>query len=176
MTPQEAALEFELFDLGTCVAPVAPAATNYVAATFTEDLVSSCATGQIPVWRELDWYANVPNTSSIAFYAQTAAQPADGGAPDWTHAELVPVYTATTSNLQPGPPAAVPLDVGPGGPIAADAAPIDAAAPGAFQLAMPPVSSLADLRLTIKMTPTTDMMSTPTLYKWIVKWDCMPTE
>jgi hypothetical protein len=176
MTPQESALEFEILDLGACTVPVTPVATSYAPASFTEDLVSSCATGQIPVWRELDWYASVPNTSSISFYAQTAAPPADGGAPDWTQAELVPVYTATTSTLPPGPPARVPIDVGPGGPIAADAAPIDASTPGAFQLAMPPVSSLADLRLTIKMTPTTNMTSTPTLYNWTVKWDCMPTE
>jgi hypothetical protein len=183
MAPQEAALEYELFDLGACVVPVAPAASAYTAATFTEDLVSSCATGMIPVWRELDFYSNVPNTSSIAFYAQTAAQPTDGGPPDYSTAELVPVYTDTTSFPPPPPdggagnPGRVLIDVGPGGPIVGDAAPtVDAATPGAFQVAMPPVSSLADLRLTIKMTPTADMMSTPTLYSWTVKWDCVPSE
>jgi hypothetical protein len=183
MTPQEAALEYELLNLGACVVPVAPAALAYTAATFTEDLVSSCATGQIPVWRELDWYSNVPNTSSISFYAQTAAQPADGGPPDYSHAVQVPLYTDTTSFPPPPPdggagnPGRVLIDVGPGGPIVGDAAPpIDAAIPGAFQLAMPPQSSLDDLRLIIKMTPTADMMSTPTLYSWTVKWDCVPRE
>jgi hypothetical protein len=185
MTPQEEALEYELFDLGACVVPVAPAGARYVAATFTEDLASTCATGQIPVWRELDWYANVPNTSSIQFFAQTASAPADGGLPDYSSASLplVPIYTATTSNLPPPPdggagnPGRVLIDVGPGGPIIGDAAPvIDAAIPGAFQVAMPPVSSLADLRLTIKLIPTADMMSTPTLYSWTVKWDCVPSE
>jgi hypothetical protein len=184
MTAQEAALEYELFDLGACVVPVAPAASFYVQASFTEDLAGTCPSGEIPVWRELEWYAYVPNTASISFYAQTAPDPGDGAPPDWSHAQLVPIYTATTSNLPPNPtqdgsagnPGRVLIDVGPGGLLAPDAGPIDAAMPGAFQLAMPPVSSLADLRLTIKMTPTTDMMSTPILYEWAIKWDCVPSE
>jgi hypothetical protein len=178
MTPQEAALEYQLFDLGACVVPVAPAPKYYAQASFTEDLAGTCPQGQIPVWRELDWYAQVPNTSSIQFYAQTAPQPTDGGPPDWTpaNAPLVPVYTATTSNLPPNNAGRVLIDVGPGGPLAPDAGPVDAGMPGAFLVAMPPVSSLADLRLTIKMTPTTDMLATPILYEWSINWDCTPRE
>jgi hypothetical protein len=68
------------------------------------------------------------------------------------------------------------IDVGPGGPVPPDAAPIDASPPGAFNAAMPPVSSLADLRLTITLNPTCDMKTSPVLEQWIVKWDCVPTE
>jgi hypothetical protein len=175
MTPQEAALEYELLDLGACVVPVAAAANDYAQASFTEDFTGTCPSGEIPVWRELDWYASVPNTASISFYAQTAPDPGDGSAPDWTKAQLVPIYTTTTSNLPPNP-GRVLIDVGTGGPLPPDAGPIDASMPGAFQLAMPPVSSLADLRLTIKMTPTSNLMGTPTLYEWAIRWDCVPSE
>jgi hypothetical protein len=77
--------------------------------------------------------------------------------------QLVPIWTATTSTT--GMPDRALLDVG-----------ADASMPGAFNVAMPPVTSQTDLRLTITLNPTSDHSASPTLIDWTVKSDCMPSE
>ncbi len=174
LTPQEDALEFQLFDLSACVSPVGtpppppPSTTSiYDPVTFTEDFTSSCPTDKHVAWRELDWYADIPNTASIVFSAQTVNPPLDGGPPDYSSAQSVLLFDATMSSPSSGQPNGVLIDVN---------VPPDAAMPGAFNAAAPPVSSQADLRLTITLNPTSDMKASPTLIQWIVKSDCVPTE
>jgi hypothetical protein len=174
LTDQEAALEFELFDLSACVSPngapppppPAPV-TTYNPVTFTLDFTASCPSGTHVVWRELDWQASIPGTSSIAFSAQTADPTADGGLPDYTSVQKVPVYTATTSTALPAWDGAL-LDVG-----SADGG---ASGSGVFNKANPPVASRGDLRVTVTLNPTSDKMNTPTLIAWQVKSDCAPSE
>jgi len=178
LDPQEAALEFLFFDLSACVGPAVPLPkVSFNTVSFTVDFQSSCAVplpdaeppalGTSVRWLEFDWQASIPATASIAFAAQTAAAAADGGIPDYTGVQSVPLATATTTtpNL-PNGWSGVLLDV----------SGLDAGGEGAFNTASPPVLSAQDLRLTITLNPTTDQSQTPTLIQWRVKSDCPPTE
>jgi hypothetical protein len=174
--PQEAALEFEFFDLSACVSannqpPMPPPGTplTYNPASFSVDFQQNCMVGStIPIWRELDWQATIPPGASIVFSAQTAPAADDGGIPSYVGVQSVVIATATatTPYLPMGWDAAL-----------VDVAPPDGGGPaGAFNLATPPVTSQPNLRLTITFNPTPDMSAAPTLIQWQLKSDCLATE
>jgi hypothetical protein len=168
LSPEEDALEFMLLDVSACVAPITVSSSSgpstgsppYNAVTFTEDISSSCPLASRATWRELDWQASIPSGASIVFSAQSVESPTDGGLPGYSTAQVVPLFTATTSTVLPG----------------VDSVLIDTGTTGAFNLAMPPVLSRSNLRLTVTINPTPDKMATPTLIEWQVKADCLPSE
>ncbi|HXX68652.1 MAG TPA: hypothetical protein VEK07_15800 [Polyangiaceae bacterium] len=169
LDPQEAALEFEFFDLSACVSPngIVPQGppapiTVYNPVSFTVDYTSSCPAGTHVAWRTLTWQADVPATASIVFSAQTVNPPTDGGPPSFTGAQSVTIATATNAT-QTGS-AGIDLVSTDGGPS------------GAFELASPPVSSQSDLQLTITLNPTTNQQAPPTLIDWQVTSDCPSSE
>jgi hypothetical protein len=175
LTPQEAALEFEFFDLSACVSPnnqpppgPPMPVTTYGPLTFTLDFQSSCPLGTTVRWRELDWQAAIPATASIVFAGQTAPAGPDGGAPSYSGVPSVTIATATstTPNLTTGWNAALMDTLGAAGTSGS----------GAFNTATPPVASQADLRLTVTLNPTTDKSAAPTLIQWQVKSDCVASE
>ncbi len=163
MTPQEKALEFMFFDLTGCVSSDTgpPPPPPFAPATFTQTFNSTCGPGFKVVWRELDWQANVPATSSIAFSAQSGPTLA-GLLP----ATPVSLATATTSTVLPAWNSAV-IDTSNG---------ITTTGTGPFNTAVPPVVSQAVLVLTIAMTPTTGGLASPLLINWKVQEDCVPSE
>jgi hypothetical protein len=168
LTPQEDALEFLLLELTSCrsapasaVGGANAAGQTFAPATFTEDF--SCPAATRATWRHLDWEATVPASASIVFSAQTADSPGDGGPPDFTSAQVVPLATATSSTTPPGD--LVYIDTG-----------ADAGTTGRFNLATPPVVSKNNLRLTVTLDPTSDGLAAPTLLDWQVWVDCMAAE
>jgi hypothetical protein len=141
--------------------------TTFNAATFTVDFQSTCPSGTIVRWRELDWQATIPSTASIVFSAQTASAAVDGGIPSYTGVQsvLLADATTTTPNLPTGWSAAL-----------IDTSGVTGTGTGAFNTASPVVTSQADLRLTITLDPTTDKSAAPTLTQWQVKSDCLASE
>ncbi|MDB5220032.1 MAG: Tryptophan synthase alpha chain [Myxococcaceae bacterium] len=166
MTDQEKALEFMFFNLTSCVTPSAPPPPppTYAAATFTQDYTANCTVSQKVVWREFDWQAVIPTTSKIAFSAQSGPNVAG-----LLNPTPVPLFTATTSTPIGVPP---PWDIA----LIDTSNGLGGAGTGPFNTAMPPVKSDKLLRMTITMSPTTDMLSTPVLLQWKVQYDCVAAE
>ena len=156
------------FDLTACVSPDnAPppppptTTTGYTAATFTQDFTASCQSGTIPAWREFDWQATIPASSSIVLSAQSG--------PDAT--TLLPATPLLLAN------ATTSTNTGPSG-TNFDIGFIDTGSGGTgiFNVANPPVLSKALLRITITLNPTMDKLQAPTLLQWKVQYDCVASE
>lgn len=169
LDPQEAALEFEFFDLSACVSPngIVPQGpptpvTVYNPVSFTVNFTSSCPSGTHVAWRSLTWQASIPATASIVFSAQTTNPPSDGGPPNYTGVQSVTIATATSATQTSS--AGIDLTSTDGGAV------------GAFESANPPVSSQDDLRLTITLNPTSNQSAPPTLIDWQVTSDCPSSE
>ncbi len=125
----------------------------YQAAQFTRDYQATCSNAaQMPVWRELQWMGNIPSGASVDFSVQTADSDADlDKAPP-----PVLVQSATSANLLGWTTSDKTVDQ-----VLQDASKLDLSyAPKNF------------IRLTIKLNPSADGQSTPTITDWRQLYDC----
>ena len=145
-----------LFDLSACVSPdswTPPVpGIQFAPVTFNLDFMANCPSDKRPIWREFDFQAQIPNSSTIVFVAQTADT-----ASGLTAAQSAPLATATSSTDLPN----------------WDVAIVDTTTSGAFQKVNPPIVSKNYLRVATTLTPTTDLKASPTLLNWEVHYDCV---
>ena len=114
-------------------------------AYFIRDYDGVCPVGKTPYWRWFDFGSNPPGDSSISFSAQTAA-------------------------TQAGLGAATPYAVN--GPIKG-ATNLPWTGAGDLETIFPPGEQSREfVRITMKLSPSSDMKSTPTLTAWRQLYDC----
>jgi hypothetical protein len=167
LTPEEKALEFQLFQLTACQLggapppppPIPPPPLPVV--NYQRDYLATCNPGERVKWGPFYWEGVFPPGTSVEFRAATAA---------------------TTALLPPSPPAAAPVTAAVG--IAATTVLAPAWDCTGCPLAPVSVDSqlLADtgtpskeyLRMFMKFTPTATVP--PTLTSWRQIYDCVPAE
>jgi len=147
LTAQEKAAEFLLFDLGSCLTNLPPPPPAYFTATMTRDYQGVCPAGQSVVWRFFDWQTVTPSDSNIVFTAQTADTQTDLA----TATPVVPLGTVS------GPP-------------------ITSWTGTDVSQALAPNPSLAWLRVTITLNPSSDHQQAPTLTAWRQQYDCVDSQ
>ena len=123
------------------------AGMQYVPATFTREYVATCPTGQLPVWTLYSYHLSTPGNSSLVFTAQSSDDLCMLDA-----ATVVPLGSSTGDTTSPM--AAETIDVG---------AKLDAAKVS---------KNYANLRILVKLVPSTDGLSAPILKDWTMNYTC----
>ncbi len=137
---------------GACADP-----PKYYQAKFTRDYHVDCTQppgglGYQVVWGNFSWNAQAAGDSSIVFGAQSNATGT------FTSSDTsVSLGQADSTNINPPPNDAHSVDVG-----------------QSFKTAYVPTNSY--LRITMTFNPTSDHLSTPTLYNWNLQYNCVPAE
>ena len=169
LSPEEMALEYQLFQLTACALGGAPPPASppppppLMAATFTRDFHGVCLPGYRVVWQAFNWDADLPPGTTIAYFAATASDGPDGGEPD------LPAMVSL-------PPATVPIGIATMTTLApswgTDAHTVDwhlqNEPPGPAQ------QSQDWLRVYMVLEPTAT--TAPTLYDWQQLYDCVPDQ
>jgi hypothetical protein len=121
---------------------------QYVAATFAREYVAACPAGQLPLWTLYSYHLSTPGDSSLVFSAQASD---DLGMLD--AATVVPLGSSTGDTASPM--AAETIDVG---------AKLDAAKVS---------KNLTNLRILVKLVPSSDGFSAPILKDWTMNYTCV---
>ncbi len=162
LTPEEKALEYQLFQLTACQLggePPPPPPTPLPTAYFTRDYEGVCTLGESPQWQFLFWQGNIPPGTSIEFRAATSDDPA--------------TFPAT-----PPPPAPATVEAGTASTTVLAPAWGRDANTVAWHLANdppgPPQKSKRYLRLYMTFNPMINIA--PSLTAWRMTYSCVPNE
>jgi hypothetical protein len=132
---------------GSCVNFVCAGGGHYTAATFTREYVASCASGQLPVWQLYSYHLTTGSDSQLVFSAQ-----ASNDLSTLDSATVVPLGSSSGDTVSPNPPETI--DVG---------AKLDAAGIS---------KNLVNLRILVKLVPSTDGLTAPVLHDWQMRYTC----
>jgi hypothetical protein len=167
LTPEEKALEYQLFQLTACqlggASPPPPPLPPppLAAVVYTRDYAGSCATGERVKWGPFYWESVIPPGTSIKFDAATADTiPALPAAPAAGAPTTANVGTASATVLPP----AFDCTGCPAAPVTVESQLIADTA----------TKSKAFLRVYMKFNPTATV--SPSLLSWRQVYDCVPAE
>jgi hypothetical protein len=133
---------------GVCKLP--PPLLLYSPGSYVRDFTASCGAGERPVWQVFQWQAKVPTGTSIDFQAGTAS----------TTAALATATQVTIGRADP------PDTNGwSNNPVNIES-----------QLKAINQTSQKYLRVTMKLNPSSDKLSSPVLTNWRVIYDCLDSE
>jgi hypothetical protein len=133
----------------SCVNFACAAGGHYEAATLTREYVAECPVGELPRWTTFSFHLTTDADSSITFTAQTSddLDQLDG-------AKVVALGSSTADVKKPANP--VQIDVG----AALDSGNIS--------------KNFTNLRILMKLNPSTDGLSAPVLHDWEMRYTCEP--
>ncbi|MBL8605668.1 MAG: hypothetical protein JNL38_00045 [Myxococcales bacterium] len=163
LSPEEKALEYQIFQLTACALggsppPPPPPPPPLPTVTFVRDYSATCPSGTAPVWQLFQWQASIPAGTRIDFRAATSATVAGLPATPGAAPQSVPVGSATADVLAPS--------------WGNDANTVDwhlrNDPPG------PPNPSKSNLRIFMTFVPTATV--SPALWSWRQLYDCAPAE
>jgi hypothetical protein len=123
----------------------------YLPDQFSRNYQVSCSNpAQMPVWREVQWKGSIPAGASVDFSVQTA----DTEAGLATAVPTLALDTATSADLVAWTTSSKAVST-------------------VFANAIPVIVPKAFVRLTIKLNPSPDKQSTPTITSWRQLFDCV---
>jgi hypothetical protein len=131
----------------SCVNFACATGGSYAAATFTREYVASCPSGQLPRWMLFSYHLTTPGDSQISFTLQSSN---DLGTLD--AAQVVTLGSSTGDVVSPAVPESKDLGA------ALDAANVS--------------KNLTNLRVLMKLVPSTDGLLAPVLHDWEVRYTC----
>jgi hypothetical protein len=130
-----------------CVNYECAAGGHYTEATFTREYVANCPSGQLPVWTLYSYHLTTGGDSQLQFSAQTSDDLSTLDA-----ATVVSLGSSSGDTVSPMAPESI--DVG----AALDAAKVS--------------KNLENLRILVKLVPSSDSLIAPTLHDWQMVYTC----
>jgi len=134
-------------NMASCVNFACETAGSYEAATFTREYVAECPTGQLPRWMVYTYHLTTDGNSKLTFSAQTSDD-----LDDLDSAKVVSLGSSTGDTVKPA--AAESIDLG---------AALDAASVSKY---------LTNLRILVKLEPSSDGLLAPILRDWQIRYTC----
>jgi hypothetical protein len=131
----------------SCIAYACSGGGHFTAATFAREYVASCPAGQLPVWQLYSYHLTTGSDSQLVFSAQTSNDLSTLDA-----ATVVPLGSSAGDVVSPTAPETI--DVG-------------------AKLVNAGVSkNLVNLRILVKLVPSTDGLTAPVLHDWQMRYTC----
>ena len=134
-------------NMASCVNFACETAGSYEAATFTREYVAECPTGQLPRWLVYTYHLTTGGDSKLTFSAQTS-----DNLDDLDAAKVVTLGSSTSDVVSPAAPESIDLG-----------AAFDAAGVSKY---------LTNLRMLVKLEPSSDGLIAPILRDWQVRYTC----
>ena len=131
----------------SCINFVCSGGGHYTEATFTREYVATCAAGQLPVWTVYSYHLTTGGDSKLVFSAQTSDDLAMLDA-----ATVVSLGTSSGDTVSPNPAEAIDV--------------------GSALVAAKVSKNLVNLRILVKLVPSTDSLTAPVLHDWEMRYTC----
>jgi len=131
----------------SCINFVCSGGGHYTEATFTREYVASCPAGQLPVWTVYSYHLTTGGDSKLIFSAQSSDDLSMLDA-----ATVVSLGSSSGDTVSPNPAEAIDV--------------------GSKLVAAKISKNLVNLRILVKLVPSTDSLIAPVLHDWEMRYTC----